>query len=142
MHWNFQNLKVPQSALIKKFRFPMTMLDAPALVHIQSTLNNTIVTLTDIQGNTLYWASCGTAGFQNSRKSTSYASQAAAERVAQYCVSHTIKKIHVKLKGLGSFASKESSLKGFQLYGIHILKIEDITPLAHNGCRLPKKRRL
>lgn len=120
----------------------MAISDSISLVHIQSSLNNTIVTLTDLKGNTLYWASSGTAGFQNSRKSTSYAAQAAAERVAQYCVSHNIKKIAVKLKGLGSFASKESSLKGFQLYGLNILKIEDITPLAHNGCRLPKKRRL
>ena len=118
------------------------MIDSPFIVHIQSTLNNSILTLTDSQGNTLYWASCGSAGFKNSRKSTSYAAQAAAEKVAQFCNSQNIKKIQVKLKGLGSFAVKESSLKGFQLHGIAISKIEDRTPIAHNGCRLPKKRRL
>jgi small subunit ribosomal protein S11 len=112
------------------------------VIHIQSSLNNTIITLTDTSGNTQYWASSGTAGFKNSRKATSYAAQAAAEKVAQYCVANNMKKFSVEFQGLGSFACKESSLKGFQMYGLNISKILDRTSLPHNGCRLPKKRRL
>lgn len=109
-------------------------------IHIQSTLNNTIITLTESTGNTLYWASAGSAGFKNSRKSTSYAAQAAAEKVAQFCQLKKIKKIHVKIKGLGY--GKEASLKGLQLNGVIIHKIEEISTIPHNGCRLPKKRRM
>nr|YP_008802560.1 ribosomal protein S11 [Monomastix sp. OKE-1]AGZ90213.1 ribosomal protein S11 [Monomastix sp. OKE-1] len=110
------------------------------IVHIQSTLNNTILTLTQPSGNTLFWASAGSAGFKNSRKSTSYAAQAAAEKLAQFCLTKNIKKINVKLKGLGY--GKEASLKGLQLNGILIHKIEDVNTIPHNGCRLPKKRRM
>lgn len=110
------------------------------LIHIQSTLNNTIITLTESTGNTLYWASAGSAGFKNSRKSTSYAAQAAAEKVAQFCQLKKIKKINVKIKGLGY--GKEASLKGLQLNGVIIHKIEEVSTIAHNGCRLPKKRRM
>jgi small subunit ribosomal protein S11 len=110
------------------------------IIHIQSTLNNTILTLTESTGSTLYWASSGSAGFKNSRKSTSYAAQAAAEKVAQFCQSKKIKKIHVKLKGLGY--GKDACLKGLQLNGILIHKIEDVSTIPHNGCRLPKKRRM
>ena len=110
------------------------------IVHIQSTLNNTILTLTEPTGKTLFWASAGSAGFKNSRKSTSYAAQAAAEKLAQFCQTKNIKKINVKLKGLGY--GKEASLKGLQFNGIFIHKIEDVNTIPHNGCRLPKKRRM
>lgn len=120
----------------------MNFSENPFIIHIQSTLNNTIITLTDFSGNTQYWASSGTAGFQNSRKATSYAAQAVAEKVAQYCITHNIKKLSIQFQGLGSYACKESSLKGFQMYGLDICKIQDKTSLPHNGCRLPKKRRL
>jgi small subunit ribosomal protein S11 len=110
--------------------------------HIQSTLNNTIITLTDSQGNTLYWSSAGSCDshFKNSRKSTSYAAQVTAEQVARFCNTKMIQTINVKLKGIGY--GKEASLKGFQLNGISIHKIEDVTTIPHNGCRLPKKRRI
>ena len=110
------------------------------IIHVQSTLNNTIVTLTNIQGQVLSWSSAGSAGFKNARKSTSYAAQAAAEKLSKYCLSQNIKKIHVKLKGLGY--GKEACLKGLQMNGLLIQKIEDVTSIAHNGCRLPKKRRM
>lgn len=110
------------------------------ILHIQSTLNNTILTLTQSNGSTLYWASSGTAGFKNSRKSTSYAAQAAAEKIAQFCQLKKLRTLNVKLKGLGY--GKEACLKGLQLNGIFIHKIEEITSIPHNGCRLPKKRRM
>lgn len=110
------------------------------VIHIQSTLNNTILTLTEPAGNTLYWTSAGSAGFKNSRKSTSYAAQAAAEKLAQFCQLKKIKQINVKLKGLGY--GKEACLKGLQLNGILIHKIDEVSTIPHNGCRLPKKRRM
>jgi small subunit ribosomal protein S11 len=112
------------------------------IAHIQSTLNNTIITLTDSKGNTLYWSSAGSCDshFKNSRKSTSYAAQVTAEQVARFCNTKMIQTINVKLKGIGY--GKEASLKGFQFNGISIHKIEDVTTIPHNGCRLPKKRRI
>ena len=110
------------------------------IVHVQSTLNNTILSLTSLQGEVLSWSSAGSAGFKNARKSTSYAAQAAAEKLSKYCLSQNIKKVHVKLKGLGY--GKEACLKGLQMNGLLIQKIEDVTSIAHNGCRLPKKRRM
>jgi small subunit ribosomal protein S11 len=109
-------------------------------IHIQTTLNNTIITLTDSQGNTKASASAGFLGFKNSRKSTTYASQTTAEYIAKKCLSLGVQFVEVKLKGIGF--GKESSLRGLQSSGIYIKKIEDVTSLAHNGCRLPKKRRL
>lgn len=110
------------------------------IIHIQTTLNNTIITLTDFHGNTKASASSGFLGFKNSRKSTTYASQTTAEYIAKKCLSLGIQNVEVKLKGLGF--GKESSLRGLQSSGIFIKKIEDVTSLPHNGCRLPKKRRL
>ena len=109
-------------------------------IHIQTTLNNTIITLTDSQGNTKASASAGFLGFQNSRKSTPYASQTTAEYIAKKCLQLGIHNVEVILKGIGF--GKESSLRGLQSSGIFIHKIQDITSLPHNGCRLPKKRRL
>lgn len=110
------------------------------IVHIQSTLNNTIITLTSPEGNTLYWASSGSSGFKNSRKSTSYAAQGTAEKVGRFCLSKNIKKVNVKFKGIGY--GKESSLKALHMQGISIYKIEDVPCIPHNGCRPPKKRRM
>lgn len=109
-------------------------------IHIQTTLNNTIITLTDSYGNTKATASAGFLGFKNSRKSTTYASQMTAEFIGKKCISLGIRFVQVKLKGIGF--GKESSLKGLQSSGIIIKDIEDVTSLPHNGCRLPKKRRL
>jgi small subunit ribosomal protein S11 len=109
-------------------------------IHIQTTLNNTIITLTDFEGNTKVSASAGFLGFKNSRKSTTYASQTTAEYIAKKCRELGILNVEVKLKGIGF--GKESSLRGLQSSGLFIKKIEDITSLPHNGCRLQKKRRL
>ena len=109
-------------------------------IHIQTTLNNTIITLTDSKGNTKISASAGLMGFKNSRKSTTYASQTTAEHIGKQSISLGIYDVEVKLKGIGF--GKESSLRGLQSSGLMIRKIEDCTPTAHNGCRLRKKRRL
>ena len=119
--------------------FPKITFNYP-IVHIQSTLNNTIITLTSPEGNTLYWASSGSCGFKNSRKSTSYAAQGTAEQVARFCLTNNIKKVNVKFKGIGY--GKESSLKALFMQGVSIHKIEDIPCIPHNGCRPPKKRRV
>ena len=109
-------------------------------IHIQSSLNNTIITVTDSIGNTKISASAGSVGFSNSRKSTTYASQTTAEHIAKQCVLLGIHDVEVIIKGIGF--GKESSLRGLQLNGLFIRKIEDRTPIPHNGCRLRKKRRL
>ncbi len=111
-----------------------------AIAYIQSTLSNTIITITDLKGNTKNWSSSGTAGFKGSRRSTNYAAQAAAENAARAAIQLGIKSVEVKIKGLGY--GKESSLRGLQLGGLIITKISDITPMPHNGCRAPKKRRI
>jgi small subunit ribosomal protein S11 len=109
-------------------------------VHIQTTLNNTIITLTDARGKTKVSASAGTLGFKNSRKSTPYASQSTAEFVAKKSLGLGIHKVYVMFKGIGY--GKESALRGLQTGGLLIQKIQDVTGLPHNGCRPPKKRRL
>ena len=108
--------------------------------HIKSTFNNTIITITDRQGNTLSWASSGGAGFKGSRKSTPFAAQVAAEsagRAAQEC---GIKNLEVQIRGPGP--GRESSVRALNALGIKILQIQDVTPIPHNGCRPPKKRRI
>lgn len=109
-------------------------------IHIQTTLNNTIIALTDAKGNVKFSASSGSLGFTNSRKSTTYASQTVAEHIARQCLILGIREVLVILKGIGF--GKESALRGLQSQGIIIKKIEDKTPIPHNGCRMPKKRRL
>lgn len=109
-------------------------------IHIQSTLSNTIITVTDIQGNTKITASAGSLGFTNSRKSTTYASQSTAEHIAKQCVLLGYSEVEVILKGIGF--GKESALRGLVQNGLFIRKIQDQTPIPHNGCRLRKKRRL
>lgn len=109
-------------------------------IHIQSTLNNTIITVTDLQGNAKLTASSGSLGFTNSRKSTTYASQSIAEHIAKQCILSGYNEIEVILKGIGF--GKESALRGLVHNGLFIRKIHDRTPIAHNGCRLHKKRRL
>ena len=109
-------------------------------VHIQTTLNNTIITLTDTTGKTKVSASAGSLGFKNSRKSTPYASQSTAEFVAKKSLGLGIRRVYVIFKGIGY--GKESALRGLQTGGLLIQKIQDITGLPHNGCRPPKKRRL
>ena len=110
------------------------------IVHIQSTRNNTIITLTDLQGNTKFWTSTGNLGFKNSRKSTTYAAQAAAELLASKALNLGFYSISVKIKGLGY--GKESSVRALYKSKLVITKISEITPIPHNGCRAPKKRRV
>jgi small subunit ribosomal protein S11 len=110
------------------------------IAHIQSTFNNTIVTITDTNGDTLCYASAGTVGFKGSRKSTPFAAQRAAEEAANKAAKFGLKEIEVQLKGPGS--GRESAVTALQQSGLVIKAIEDVTPLPHNGCRPPKKRRV
>ena len=108
--------------------------------HIQSTFNNTIVTLTDLSGNALSWSSSGALGFKGSRKSTPYAAQMVAEAAAKEAMEHGLKIIEVYVKGPGS--GRESAIRALQTAGLEINLIKDITPIPHNGCRPPKRRRV
>jgi small subunit ribosomal protein S11 len=110
------------------------------IIFIQSTRNNTILTLTDLQGNTQFWTSAGSLGFRNARKSTTYAAQAAAELLATRAFHLGFYSVTVKLKGLGY--GKESSIRALYKSKVYITKIVELTPTSHNGCRSPKKRRL
>lgn len=109
-------------------------------VHIQSTFNNTIVTVTDLQGNTLTWTSTGAAGFKGSRKSTPYAAQMAAAQAAKQAIDMGMREADVFLKGPGP--GRESAIRSLQAAGLRVRSITDITPIPHNGCRPPKKRRV
>jgi small subunit ribosomal protein S11 len=110
------------------------------VVHIQSTFNNTIVSITDTAGNVLAWSSSGVQGFKGSRKSTPFASQLAAEDAAKKAMEHGMKSVEVYIKGPG--AGRESALRALQAVGFNVLKIRDVTPVPHNGCRPPKRRRV
>jgi small subunit ribosomal protein S11 len=111
-----------------------------AVAHVKATFNNTLVTITDQSGDVLCWASAGTSGFKGSRKSTPFAAQRAAEICAERAAKYGVKELEVKVKGPG--AGRESAITGLQSSGISIRVIEDVTPLPHNGCRPPKKRRV
>ena len=108
--------------------------------HIRSTFNNTIVTITDTQGNALSWASSGGLGFRGSRKSTPFASQMAAETAAKAAMEHGLKTVEVYVKGPG--AGREAAIRALQTAGLEVSMIKDVTPIPHNGCRPPKKRRV
>lgn len=110
------------------------------VVHIKATFNNTIVSVTDPNGDVLCWASAGTVGFKGSRKSTPFAAQRAAETVADKATKFGLKEVEVQVKGPGS--GRESAITALQASGLSIKAIEDVTPLPHNGCRPPKKRRV
>jgi len=108
--------------------------------HIKSTFNNTIVTITDLQGNTLSWASAGNVGFKGSRKSTPFAAQLAAEAAARRAQEHGLQKVDVFVKGPGS--GRETAIRSLQAAGLEILGVKDVTPQAHNGVRQKKRRRV
>ena len=108
--------------------------------HIQSTFNNTIVTITDLQGNTLSWASAGGLGFRGSRKSTPFAAQTAADVAAKAAMEHGLKTVEVFVKGPG--AGREAAIRALQAAGLEVKLIKDVTPIPHNGCRPPKRRRV
>jgi small subunit ribosomal protein S11 len=113
---------------------------AVAVAHIKATFNNTMVTITDSKGDTLCWASAGTSGFKGSRKSTPFAGQTAAQQAAEKAAKFGVKELDVKVKGPGS--GRESAITALQSAGMTIKSIEDVTPLPHNGCRPPKRRRV
>jgi small subunit ribosomal protein S11 len=109
-------------------------------VHIQATFNNTIITITDLAGATVAWGSAGTAGFKGSRKSTPYAAAQAADGAAKRAMEHGMRQIEVFVKGPGS--GREQAIRSLQAAGLEVSAITDVTPLPHNGCRAPKRRRV
>ena len=113
---------------------------ATGIAHIKSTFNNTIVSITDVNGNVVSWASSGSRGFKGSRKSTPFAAQPAAEEAARRAAEHGMRSIAVFVKGPG--AGRESALRAFQGAGFKVSLIRDVTPVPHNGCRPPKRRRV
>lgn len=113
---------------------------AHAQAHIKSSFNNTIVTITDQQGNVLSWASAGNVGFKGSRKSTPFAAQMAAEKAARAAAEYGVRKIDVFVKGPGS--GRETAIRSLQANGLEVAAIKDVTPIPHNGCRPPKRRRV
>lgn len=111
-----------------------------AVAHIKSTFNNTTVTITDPQGNTLTWATAGSVGFKGSRKSTPFAAQMAAERAARGAQEFGVREVEVYVKGPG--AGREAAIRSLQAAGLEVSVIKDVTPIPHNGCRPPKRRRV
>lgn len=110
------------------------------VAHIQSTFNNTIITISDMQGNTVSWGSAGTAGFKGAKKGTPFAAQSAADGAARIAMEYGMKQIDVYVKGPGS--GRETAVRALQAAGLDIVKIRDVTPIPHNGCRPPKRRRV
>jgi small subunit ribosomal protein S11 len=110
------------------------------VVHIQSTFNNTIITITDAAGNVIAWSSAGVQGFKGSRKSTPFAAQLAAENAVKKAMEHGMKSVEVYVKGPGS--GREAALRSLQAAGLKVVMIKDVTPIPHNGCRPPKRRRV
>ncbi|HLS08806.1 30S ribosomal protein S11 [Lentibacillus sp.] len=110
------------------------------VAHIRSTFNNTIVTITDVKGNSIGWSSAGALGFKGSRKSTPFAAQMAAETAAKNAVEHGMKSLEVTVKGPG--AGREAAIRSLQAAGLEVTAIRDVTPVPHNGCRPPKRRRV
>ena len=110
------------------------------VTHVNATFNNTLITISDLQGNAIAWSSAGSLGFKGSRKSTPYAAQMAAEDAGKKAAEHGMKTLEVEVKGPGS--GRESALRALQVVGFNITSIRDVTPIPHNGCRPPKRRRV
>ena len=130
--------KVAAKKVVKKRRERKNIEKGAA--HIRSTFNNTIITITDTQGNAVSWASAGELGFKGSRKSTPFAAQSAAETAAKGAIEHGMKNVEVYVKGPG--AGRESAIRALEAVGLNITLIKDVTPIPHNGCRPPKRRRV
>ncbi|MCW0234535.1 MAG: 30S ribosomal protein S11 [Ferrovibrio sp.] len=111
-----------------------------AVAHVNASFNNTMITITDAQGNTIAWSSAGSQGFKGSRKSTPYAAQVAADTAGRRAAEHGVRTLEVEVKGPGS--GRESALRALQAVGFVITSIRDVTPIPHNGCRPPKRRRI
>ena len=126
----------PQARLRRRERKNITS----GIAHVSATFNNTKITITDVQGNTIAWSSSGSQGFKGSRKSTPYAAQMAAEDAGRQAQEHGVRTLEVNVKGPGS--GRESALRALQSVGFTITAIKDVTPIPHNGCRPPKRRRV
>lgn len=126
--------------MAKPVRKKKRQVDAEGVAHIQATFNNTIITISTMSGDTVAWASAGKAGFKGSKKSTPFAATIAAETAAREAVSMGMRRVHVEVQGPGS--GRESAIQALQGAGLTIRSIKDVTPIPHNGCRPPKKRRV
>ena len=113
---------------------------AQGVAHIQSTFNNTIITISDVRGNTIAWESAGSVGFKGSRKSTPFAAQMAAETCGKKAQEHGVRRVDVMVRGTGS--GRETAIRSLQASGLEVAGIQDVTPVPHNGCRPPKRRRV
>ena len=116
------------------------VVEPEGIAHISATFNNTLITITDMQGNTISWGSSGKAGFKGSKKSTPFAATVAAEQAAREAVNLGVKRVHVRVQGPG--AGRESAIQALATAGLQVRSIRDVTPIPHNGCRPPKKRRV
>ncbi|HNZ37205.1 MAG: 30S ribosomal protein S11 [Candidatus Marinimicrobia bacterium] len=128
----------PKRSTVKKKK--RTKVESEGIATIKATFNNTIISLTDNYGNVISWASAGTAGFKGSRKNTPYASQQAATKAAQEAINLGLQRVEVRVKGPG--AGREAAIRALNLAGLQISAIKDVTPIPHNGCRPPKRRRV
>ena len=132
--------KAPQNTAARRVSKKIRKNIADGIAHVHASFNNTIITITDRQGNALSWASSGGAGFKGSRKSTPFAAQVAAERAGRAAVECGVKNLEVRIKGPGP--GRESAVRALNAIGIRVISIQDITPIPHNGVRPPKKRRV
>ncbi len=129
-----------QSSAASRVRKKVKKNVSDGIAHVHASFNNTIITITDRQGNALSWATSGGAGFKGSRKSTPFAAQVASEAAGRVAMEYGIKNLEVRIKGPGP--GRESSVRALNALGIKIMQIQDVTPIPHNGCRPPKKRRI
>ena len=127
-------------AEVKKAKKRDRKVGSNGVAHVQASFNNTIITITDTDGNVISWASAGKAGFKGSRKSTPFAAQVAAEATAREAINMGLKRVEVWVKGPGS--GREAAIRSLQVAGLEISAIKDVTPIPHNGCRPPKRRRV
>ena len=132
--------KAPNNAASARVRKKVRKNVAEGIAHVHASFNNTIITITDRQGNTLSWATAGGAGFKGSRKSTPFAAQVAAEAAGKVAIECGVERLEVRIKGPGP--GRESSVRALNMLGIRVVVIEDVTPVPHNGCRPPKRRRI
>ena len=128
------------AADVKKAKKRDRKVGTNGVAHVQASFNNTIITITDTDGNVISWASAGKAGFKGSRKSTPFAAQVAAEATAREAINMGLKRVEVWVKGPGS--GREAAIRSLQVAGLEISAIKDVTPIPHNGCRQPKRRRV
>ncbi len=126
--------------MVQAARRAKKVVEAEGIAHITATFNNTLITITDLRGNTIVWGSAGKSGFKGSKKSTSFAATVAADNCGKEAVSLGVKRVHVRVQGPGS--GRESAIQALASAGLKIASIRDVTPIPHNGCRPPKKRRV